>query len=94
MNDIIPSERRKAIEMFKFIACMKVTYITPVYKKRSQPLKINKTLYVFFPTCQKYFKDIGINKCFHISITSFQKISVNLEITHSVPHCLLILLEK
>ena len=94
MNDIIPSERNKAIELFKFISCMKVTYITPVYKKRSQPLKINKTLYAFFPTCRKYFKDIGINKCFHISITSFQKISVNLEKTHSVPHCLLILLEK
>ena len=77
MNDIIPSERNKAIELFKFLSSMEVTYITAAYKKRSQPLKVNKTLYAIFPICQKYFKDIGINKCFHISITSFQKISVN-----------------
>lgn len=77
MNDIIPSERNKAIELFKFLSSMEVTYITPAYKKRSQPLKVNKSLYAIFPICQKYFKDIGINKCFHISITSFQKISVN-----------------
>ena len=54
--EIFHSDINKTVEMFSFLSCMKMAKVTPIYKKRSPPLKDNSCPVSIFPNLLEVFQ--------------------------------------